>query len=93
MIPHTIVLRPDLEVQRVFNGYYYWGRPSMSELHQELREATRAARDNWDITDPALREQWEHGEKEAFYPARLVEHGLLGVRWASAPEQRGGCWR
>ena len=48
MIPHTIVLRPGLTVHRVFNGYYYWGRPSTAELHQELREATKMIRADWD---------------------------------------------
>ncbi len=28
MIPHTLVLKPGLVVHRVYNGYWFWGRPS-----------------------------------------------------------------
>src|SRR3954454_21913177 len=28
MIPHTIVLKPGLVVHRIYNGYWFWGRPS-----------------------------------------------------------------
>lgn len=68
MIPHTIVLKPELEIAAVFNGYWYWGRPSMGELHQVLREATRTSKPDWDITQPELRKQWARGEKAAFFP-------------------------
>jgi peroxiredoxin len=44
MVPHTILLGPRLKVHRVWNGYYYWGRPSTAELHHELRELTRSIR-------------------------------------------------
>src|SRR6516162_6204392 len=32
MIPHTLVLKPRLEVYRVYNGYWFWGRPSFVDL-------------------------------------------------------------
>jgi peroxiredoxin len=44
MIPHTIVLKPGLIVHKIYNGHSYWGRPSMAELHQDLREAARELR-------------------------------------------------
>lgn len=90
MIPHTIVLRPELVVQRVFNGYYYWGRPSMAELHQELREATRAVRRDWDITEPELRQKWERGEKDAFYPYGLKSMEQTLLEMAEAVDQYAG---
>ena len=84
MIPHTVVLRPGLEVQRVFNGYYYCGRPSTAELHAELREAAEAIREDWDPTEPALREAWERGDKDPFYPygdksMERVMHEMAGA--------------
>ncbi len=30
MIPHTLVLKPGLIVHSVYNGYWFWGRPSFS---------------------------------------------------------------
>ena len=32
MVPHTLVLKPGLVIQRVCNGYWFWGRPSFYEL-------------------------------------------------------------
>jgi hypothetical protein len=68
MIPHTFVLAPGLEVFRVYLGYWYWGRPSNEELRLDLREVTRKIRPDWDISDPALREAWERGDKDRFWP-------------------------
>src|ERR1700712_4602515 len=41
MIPHTLVLKPGLIIHSIYNGYWYWGRPSTADLHRDLREATR----------------------------------------------------
>ena len=41
MIPHTLVLKPGLVVHRVYNGYWFWGRPSVEDLWRDLREVTR----------------------------------------------------
>lgn len=68
MIPHTIVLKPGLEVFKVYNGYWYWGRPSTAELHQDLREITRAIRPDWAIDTPEMRAKYERGERTDFYP-------------------------
>lgn len=49
--PATYTLYPDLRVHREYNGYWYWGRPTLDELHRDLREVTREVRDDW--TPPA----------------------------------------
>ena len=38
MIPHTLVLKPGLVIHRVYNGYWFWGRPSVVDLWHDLRE-------------------------------------------------------
>ena len=68
MIPHTIVLRPGLEIYRIYMGYWFWGRPSTAELWQDLREITREIRADWQIDTPEMREKWERGEKDDFFP-------------------------
>ncbi len=68
MIPHTLLLEPGLIVHSVYNGYWYWGRPSLDDLRRDLREVTKKARPDWDITDPELRAAWEAGDRSAFYP-------------------------
>src|SRR5580692_9764409 len=40
MIPHTLVLKPGLIVHSVYNGYWFWGRPSVVELWHDLRAVT-----------------------------------------------------
>lgn len=39
MIPHTLVLEPGLMIHKLYNGYWFWGRPSPEELRGDLREA------------------------------------------------------
>jgi peroxiredoxin len=61
MIPHTLVLKPWLVVHRIYNGYWFWGRPSVEDLRQDLREVTREIRPDWDLSAPGLREAWDAG--------------------------------
>jgi peroxiredoxin len=68
MIPHTLVLAPGLVVHSIYNGYWFFGRPTLEELRRDLRAALQACRPDWDITKPELREAWARGEKERFFP-------------------------
>ena len=38
MIPHTLVLEPGLRVAKVYNGYWFFGRPTVEELCYDLCE-------------------------------------------------------
>src|ERR1700754_3609541 len=40
MIPHTLVLKPGLVVHKIYNGYWFWGRPSFGDLWDDLRTVT-----------------------------------------------------
>jgi peroxiredoxin len=68
MIPHTVVLEPGLIVFKIYNGYWFFGRPTNEELRQDLRLVLKKCRPDWDITTPQLRAAWERGEKDRFYP-------------------------
>lgn len=68
MIPHTFVLEPGLKIFKIYSGYWYWGRPSTAELHQDLREITSRVRPDYRIDTPEMRARWEAGDKRAFYP-------------------------
>jgi peroxiredoxin len=50
MISHTLVLKPGLEIHSVYNGYWFWGRPSTTDLWHDLREATHEMRPDSDPT-------------------------------------------
>ncbi len=66
MVPHTFVLVPRLEIRALYNGYWYWGRPTVEELHRDLREVMRGLRADFDLGAPGLREAWDRGEREQF---------------------------
>ena len=38
MIPHTIVLEPGLIVYKMYVGYWFFGRPTVEELRQDLEQ-------------------------------------------------------
>src|SRR3954469_19418431 len=67
MIPHTIVLKPGLVVHRIYNGYWFWGRPSVVDLWHDLRAVMRESRPDWDLSAPGLREAWEAGDLAPFH--------------------------
>ncbi len=52
MIPHTLVLKPGLVIHRIYNGYWFWGRPSVVDLWHDLREVTSEIRPDWDLSTP-----------------------------------------
>ncbi len=68
MVPHTLVLAPELRVHSVYNGYWYFGRPSVEELRHDLRDVTRTVRPDWDLSDPQLRAAWKAGDNSRFWP-------------------------
>lgn len=68
MIPHTLVLAPGLVVYKVYNGYWFFGRPTIEELRHDLRAVSQAIRPDWDITAPELRAAWQLGDRRRFFP-------------------------
>jgi len=46
-LPTCLVVGPDLVVRAAYNGYWYWGRPTMDELRRDFREMTRSLRPDW----------------------------------------------
>lgn len=68
MIPHTIVLEPGLVVYKIYMGYWFFGRPTVEELRQDLRAVLKKCRPDWDITIPELKTAWQEGRKERFHP-------------------------
>jgi peroxiredoxin len=67
MIPHTLVLGPGLAIHSVYNGYWFWGRPSTEDLRRDLRAVTQEIRPDWDLSTAGLREAWDAGDRALFY--------------------------
>ena len=68
MIPHTLVLEPGLRVYRIYNGYWFFGRPTVEELRLDLRAVLQRCRPDWDISSADLRTARANGDKARFYP-------------------------
>ena len=56
--PHTLVLAPGLVIEKVYVGYWYWGRPSPYQLWEDLQGLFRRIKPDFDPTVEALREEW-----------------------------------
>jgi peroxiredoxin len=68
MIPHTLVLEPGLVIYKIYMGYWFFGRPTVEELRQDLREVIKKCRSDWDITTTEMKTAWQEDRKDLFYP-------------------------
>ncbi len=46
-LPGVIVCDPDLVVRQVYDGYWFWGRPSLHDLWSDLRAVSADIRPDW----------------------------------------------
>ena len=87
MIPYTLVLKPGLVIYSIYNGYWFWGRPSIADLWRDLRIATSEVRPDWDLSTPGLREAWNAGDHSRF-------HGWnKHANKVSSTQENGNLWR
>ena len=77
MIPHTLVLEPGLRVYRIYNGYWYFGRPTVEELRLDLRAVLQRCRPDWDIDSAGQRAAWARGDKAGFWPYGKTQAQVL----------------
>jgi peroxiredoxin len=77
MIPHTLVLEPGLHVYKIYEGYWFFGRPTVEELRLDLRAVLQRCRPDWDIISPEQRVAWANGEKAKFYPYGKTQAQVL----------------
>ena len=48
-VPTTFALFPDRTIHAVYNGYWFWGRPTHEDLRRDLRAVTAAIRPDRDV--------------------------------------------
>jgi hypothetical protein len=58
-VPHTLVLAPGLVIDKVYVGYWFWGRPSAYQLWEDLQDLFRRIKSDFDPTTAAARAAWE----------------------------------
>ena len=49
-------------------AHWFFGRPTVEALRQDLRAVTSKCRPDWDITTPELKAAWQQRRKELFFP-------------------------
>src|SRR3954462_2356661 len=68
MIPHSAVLEPGLRIYKIYDGYWFFGRPTVEELRLDLRAVLQRCRPDWNIESARQRAAWASGDKAGFYP-------------------------
>jgi peroxiredoxin len=46
-LPAAFTLYPDLRIHSAYNGYWFWGRPTMEEIRRDMHAITMAIRPDW----------------------------------------------
>ena len=64
-VPHTLVLAPGLKIDKVYVGYWFWGRPSPEQLWLDLQELFARDKEDFDPTTPEARAAWEASQAAA----------------------------
>jgi hypothetical protein len=98
-VPTVFTLFPDLRIHRVYNGYWFWGRPTLEELRHDLREISHEIRENLVSTAAqrmsppyawlALRDE---RPSDALAAAEIDGGGWL-VAWDGERDEPDGAWR
>ena len=58
MVPHTLVLSPGLVIEKVYVGYWFWGRPSNDQLWADIGAVLARAKADFDPTTAWARMKW-----------------------------------
>jgi peroxiredoxin len=58
-VPHTLLLAPGRQIDKVYVGYWFWGRPTPYQLWEDLGDLLRRSRPDFDPTRPDVRGAWE----------------------------------
>jgi hypothetical protein len=62
-----VVLGPGLAIDKVYCGYWFWGRPSAYQLWQDLADLFRRIKPDFDPLAPEARAAWEESQAASAY--------------------------
>ncbi|MEO1652602.1 MAG: redoxin domain-containing protein [Bacteroidota bacterium] len=69
-LPMTYVLKPSLEIYKIYNGWYFVGRPTLEELRQDLR---------------AIMQEMDYYSYEAFNNEHVKKIRIPQQTWLDTP--------
>jgi len=78
-VPHTVLLAPGLVLFKIYVGFWFFGRPSIYDLWNDMRELRMKTEYNFDPLAPGVREEWE-----ARHPERMAAGKVATKRRPSA---------
>jgi peroxiredoxin len=87
-VPHTIVLGPNLEIFKVYVGFWFFGRPSVYDLWSDLRELRMKFDFNFDPLAPGVEEKWRKRKAAKLAAAAKAEAGPAAPKRRSSPRRR-----
>ena len=64
-VPHTLVVGPGLTVDKVYVGYWFWGRPSPYQLWEDLQSLAQRTYADFDPTTAEAKAAWDAAQREA----------------------------
>jgi peroxiredoxin len=70
-VPHTLLLSPGLKIESAYVGYWFWGRPSIYRLWDDLTELFRKLKPDFDPTTSEARTAWAKVEANGKVPAHV----------------------
>jgi peroxiredoxin len=74
-VPHTLVVAPGLVIDKVYVGYWFWGRPSIYQLWDDLQDLFRRTKADFDPTREDVRAGWEASQNGGSAPAKRSSRG------------------
>jgi hypothetical protein len=48
-VPFAFTLQPGLTIHAVYDGYWFWGRPTLEDLRRDMRAISRVVRPDFDF--------------------------------------------
>jgi peroxiredoxin len=61
-VPHTLIVAPGLVIDKVYVGYWFWGRPSIYQLWEDLQDLFGRTKADFDPLLPQARAEWESSQ-------------------------------
>jgi peroxiredoxin len=68
-VPHTLLLAPGLVIDKVYVGYWFWGRPSPYRLWEDLGDLFRRIKPDFDPTTAEAKAAWVEAQANGSVPA------------------------
>ncbi len=80
-----LVLEPSPVIYKIYDGYWFFGGPTLGDLRQDLGAVTRKCRPDWDITTPELRAAWRSSFVSIKSAADRYQSTMDALPWVAHP--------